>query len=133
MNRIVYRDRPAEVLYVGVVGIWGLIVSAMILTTDQWMFVVFPVLLMVWVVLVVRRTFVAVDDDSVVVSTAFGKTEVAIADITGIQHRRSFLNFRATYRIDAGSRTILLPPPFTLKRYLVNAVQDITQRIAASQ
>jgi len=76
---------------------------------------------------------VSVDDANVVVSTVFGKTEVAIADITGIQHRRSFLNFRATYRIDAGSRTILLPPPFALKRYLDNAVQDVTRRMAAAE
>lgn len=132
MNRIVYRDRLAEVLYVGVVAAWALIVAAVIVRTDQWFFAIFPALLVVWVVIVVRRTFVAVDDDKVVVSTVFGKTEVAIADITGIQHRRSFLNFRATYRIDAGSRVILLPPPFTLKRYLEKAVEDITARIAAT-
>ena len=133
MNRIVYRDRPAEVLYLGIIALWALVVSWVLLRSDEWYLVVFPVLLVAWVVLVVRRTFVSVDDDNVVVSTVFGKTEVAIADITGIQHRRSFLNFRATYRIDAGSRTILLPPPFTLKRYLVIAVQDITRRIAAGQ
>lgn len=133
MNRVVYRDRPAEVLYVGIIVLWALVISWVLLRSGEWYLVVFPLALVAWVLFVTKRTFIAVDDESVVVSTVFGKRSVAIGDITGIQHRRSLLNFRATYRIDTATGTVLLPPPFTLKRYLVEAVKDITDRMPSTR